>query len=182
MYRWRCVCQPHRPWTFPRSVWLPGEPCCVWNHSRTAATGWLSSSIGGAFSDGEPLAKSFELRNESVTSMAGVCSMALSESTNKAARGLPWFAIEVKTTHEKRVTSLLDYQAYEWFLPLYRCRRRWSDRIKEVELPLFPGYVFCRFAPCSRVPILKTPSVMRIVGIGGTPTPIDDDEISAIHC
>ena len=79
------------------------------------------------------------------------------------------------------MTSLLGYTGYEWFLPLYTCRRRWSDRIKQVELPLFPGYVFCRFTISSRVAILKTPSVMRIAGIGYTPTPIDEQEIAAIQ-
>jgi transcription antitermination factor NusG len=104
----------------------------------------------------------------------------VSEST-KAADDFPWFAIRVKTTHEKRVTSLLQYQEYECFLPLYTTRRRWSDRIKRVELPLFPGYVFSRFPALERAPILKTPSVIAIVGIGSTPTPIDDQEIAAIQ-
>ena len=95
--------------------------------------------------------------------------------------GLSWFAIQVKSTHEKRVTSLLQYQTYECFLPLYTSRRRWSDRIKRVELPLFPGYVFSRFTPAGRIPILKTPSVISIVGIGAIPAPIDECEIAAIQ-
>ena len=92
-----------------------------------------------------------------------------------------WFAIQVKTTHEKRVTSLLDYHGHEWFLPLYKVRRRWSDRIKQIELPLFPGYVFCRYPPHARASILKIPSVTRIVGIGYVPIPIDQQEIIAIQ-
>jgi transcription antitermination factor NusG len=105
----------------------------------------------------------------------------MSGEIRKASDGLSWFAIQVKSTHEKRVTSLLDYQTYECFLPLYTSRRRWSDRIKSVELPLFPGYVFTRFTPGHRIPILKTPSVISIVGIGATPTPIDECEIAAIQ-
>jgi transcription antitermination factor NusG len=92
-----------------------------------------------------------------------------------------WFAVQVKTTHEKRVGSFFDSKGYEWFLPLYASRRRWSDRIKQVELPLFPGYVFCRFTLSRRVPILKVPRVLRIVGIGLTPAPIDDREIAALQ-
>ena len=107
--------------------------------------------------------------------------MTPSESTSNAAGGPAWFAVQVKTTHEKRVTSLLDYKGHEWFLPLYTARRRWSDRIKRVEIPLFPGYVFSRFAPPARVSILKTPSVLRIAGIGNTPMPIDDHEIAALQ-
>jgi len=105
----------------------------------------------------------------------------MSGEIGKAPDGLLWFAIQVKSTHEKRVTSLLQYQTYECFLPLYTSRRRWSDRIKRVELPLFPGYVFTRFTAVDRIPILKTPSVISIVGIGATPTPIDECEIAAIQ-
>src|SRR5947199_1932602 len=105
----------------------------------------------------------------------------MSTETAQASYGLPWFAVQVKSTHEKRVTSLLQYQTYECFLPLYTSRRRWSDRIKRVELPLFPGYVFSRFTPVDRIPILKTPSVISIVGIGATPAPVDECEIAAIQ-
>lgn len=99
----------------------------------------------------------------------------------EAAAQVAWFAVRVKTTHEKRVASLLDQKGYELFLPLYLDRRRWSDRIKEVEQPLFPGYVFCRFDHRTRLAILKTPGVYRIVSIGSTPAPIEEHEIEAIQ-
>src|SRR5436190_7908574 len=105
----------------------------------------------------------------------------MSTETAQASYGLPWFAVQVKSTHEKRVTSLLQYQTYEFFLPHYTSRSRWSDRIKRVELPLFPGYVFTRFTAVDRIPILKTPSVISIVGIGAIPTHIDESEIAAIQ-
>ena len=103
--------------------------------------------------------------------------MEFAEATNNAF----WFAIQVRTTHENRVTTLLDYQGHEYFLPVYQARRRWSDRIKQVEIPLFPGYVFCRFTLSARKSILKTPSVIRILGVGSVPTPIDDREIEALQ-
>src|SRR5438128_11116878 len=103
----------------------------------------------------------------------------MSGEIGKAPDGLLWFAIQVKSTHENRVTSLLQYQTYECFLPLYTSRRRWSDRIKRVELPLFPGYVFTRFTAVARIPILKTPSVIWNVGLGATPTPIDASQLTA---
>jgi transcription antitermination factor NusG len=99
-------------------------------------------------------------------------------ATQAASR---WFAVQVKTTHEKRVASLLEQRGYERFLPCYLDRRRWSDRIKEVEQPLFPGYVFCRFAPEGRLGVLKTDGVYRVVSIGSQPAPIDEDEIRAIQ-
>ena len=122
-----------------------------------------------------------ERETEYVISMEGLTRMVLSDSTNNLAGAASWFAVQVKATHEKRVTSMFDYGGVEWFLPLAMCSRRWSDRIKRVELPLFPGYIFCRFAAGQRARILKTPSVIRIVGVGDTPMPIEDQEIEAIQ-
>jgi transcription antitermination factor NusG len=64
---------------------------------------------------------------------------------------------------------------------MYAMRRRWSDRMKMVEMPLFPGYVFCRFDPKVRLPILKIPTVMSVAGMGRTPEPIPAEEISALQ-
>jgi len=93
----------------------------------------------------------------------------------------PWFALQIRSRYENIVTAHLGGKGYEWFLPLYKCRRRWSDRFKEIECPLFPGYVFCRLNPLDRLPILITPGVVLIVGTGKTPVPIDETEIVAIQ-
>jgi transcription antitermination factor NusG len=97
------------------------------------------------------------------------------------ATQLPWFALMVRSRHEAFVAESLQSKGYEWFLPLYKCRKRWSDRIKEVETPLFPGYLFCRFDPQARLPILKTPGVTKIVGCNRSLTPVDESEIRAIQ-
>ena len=55
-----------------------------------------------------------------------------------------WFAVQVAPRHEKSVATLLSYKGYQHFLPTYRSRRAWSDRSKTIEVPMFPGYVFCR--------------------------------------
>ena len=68
----------------------------------------------------------------------------------------------------------------ETFLPLYRSRRRWSDRFRELDLPLIPGYVFCRFDAAHRLPILTTAGVVNIVGAGKTPQPVDEVEMQAL--
>ena len=94
---------------------------------------------------------------------------------------LSWFAVRAKTTHEKRVATLFAQKGYEWFLPLYQARRRWSDRVKQVELPLFPGYVFCKFVMDERMSILTTPSVLGIAGIGPMPLPVNEREMDAIR-
>jgi transcriptional antiterminator RfaH len=93
----------------------------------------------------------------------------------------PWFALQVRVRHEADVTVHLESKGYEWFLPLYTERRRWSDRVKQVEAPLFPGYVFCRFNPNDRLPILKTPGVSQIVGYSRVPVPVDEQEIESIR-
>jgi transcription antitermination factor NusG len=93
----------------------------------------------------------------------------------------PWFALQVRTRNEAGVAEQLNRQGYERFLPLYKVRKRWSDRIKEVDAPLFPGYLFCRFNPQDRLPILKTPGVMQIVGFKNGPIAVDESEIQALQ-
>ena len=92
-----------------------------------------------------------------------------------------WFAVRAARGREKVVASQLAYKGYEEFLPLYKSKRRWSDRIKQFELPLFPGYLFCRFDWNDRLPILMTPGVKLILGIGKTPAPVSDVEIEALR-
>jgi transcription antitermination factor NusG len=65
--------------------------------------------------------------------------------------------------------------------PLYHTRHNWSDRSKSVDLPLFPGYVFCRLEAERRFPILTIPGVLHVVDIGKIPVPIDDAEIATIQ-
>jgi len=93
----------------------------------------------------------------------------------------PWYALQVRPRFEKQIASTLLGKGYEGFLPLYRHRSRWSDRMKQVQLPLFPGYLFCRFDLNRRLPILVTPGVMHIVGIGKTPYPVEEEEIAALQ-
>ena len=93
----------------------------------------------------------------------------------------PWYALQVRPRFEKVIASTLLNKGYEGFLPLYRHRSRWSDRMKEVELPLFPGYLFCRLDLNNRLPVLVTPGVMHIVGIGRVPHPVEEDEIVSLQ-
>ena len=94
---------------------------------------------------------------------------------------LPWFGIHTRSNHEKVTASVLSFKGYDQYLPTYKLRKRWSDRVVETEKPLFPGYVFCRFDPKIRMPILTTPGVVSIVGFGNDPAPIDDHEIDAVY-
>lgn len=75
---------------------------------------------------------------------------------------------------------MLRGKGYTEFVPYYRTKRRWSDRTKVVEIPLFAGYVFCRFDPNDRLPILQTPGVVDVVRFGQDFIPVDEREIESI--
>jgi transcription termination/antitermination protein NusG len=93
----------------------------------------------------------------------------------------PWFAIRVKSNCEKTVSALLRGKGLEEFAPTYRSRRQWSDRVKTVDVPLFPGYLFCRLDLNRRLPLLTTPGFLYLVGKGKSPEPVDEREILAIQ-
>jgi transcription antitermination factor NusG len=92
-----------------------------------------------------------------------------------------WYALYVRQRYEKIVESNLTDKGYEVFLPMYRSQRRWSDRTKVIEQPLFAGYVFCKFDYSNRLPILVVPGVNFIVGLGQGATPIDPTELNAVR-
>jgi transcription antitermination factor NusG len=94
---------------------------------------------------------------------------------------LPWYAVHVRSNFERIVYRSLYDKGYELFLPTYSVTRQWSDRKKQTETPLFPGYLFCRFDAERRLPILTAPGVVQIIGNGKTPEPVSDEEISAVE-
>jgi transcription antitermination factor NusG len=98
-----------------------------------------------------------------------------------------WFALQVKPRYEKMTSQLLRYKGYEDFLPVYSVTRKRSDRMQRIELPLFPGYVFCRCAwqpglrSVNTPGIVTTPGVIRIVGPGKSAAPVEDAEIEHVR-
>ncbi len=92
-----------------------------------------------------------------------------------------WYAAYTCARHEKRVAEQLEQRRVEIFLPLYESVRQWKDRRVRVQLPLFPGYVFVRLALRDRLRVLQVPSVVRLVGFNGHPTPLPDPEIQSIQ-
>jgi len=93
----------------------------------------------------------------------------------------PWYALQVRSRFEKVVATHLKDKGYEEYLPFYTSQRRWSDRTKTIELPLFPGYTFCRFDMRDRLPVLVVPGVLSIVSIARVPTAVSDEEIGSIQ-
>ncbi|HEV2199825.1 MAG TPA: UpxY family transcription antiterminator [Bryobacteraceae bacterium] len=92
-----------------------------------------------------------------------------------------WFALVVRPNHEHTTEKGLRNQGFEAYLPVQRVRRQWSDRIKELDSVLFPGYVFCRFEAAERLRVLTSPGVVAIVGCGRNPVPVEEEEISNIR-
>ena len=92
-----------------------------------------------------------------------------------------WYALQVRTNRERAVAEALTSKGLENFLPRYTVRRQWKDRIHETEAPLFPSYVFCRFDPGTRLPILTTPNVLSVVSYGAEPAAVDEGEIVSIR-
>src|SRR5260370_36488666 len=92
-----------------------------------------------------------------------------------------WYAASTFAKNEKRVAEQLQGRAVDHFLPLYSSVRRWNDRRVQLQMPLFPGYVFVRLALRDRMRVLEIPSVARLVGFGGPPIALPDNEMEAMR-
>jgi transcription antitermination factor NusG len=92
-----------------------------------------------------------------------------------------WYALYTNSRHEKKVAGILRSQEIGSYVPLYKTVRRWADRRKEVELPLFPGYVFVQIALRSRLKVLTVPGVVHLVSFDGKPAPVNDVEIETLR-
>jgi transcription antitermination factor NusG len=78
----------------------------------------------------------------------------------------PWRVLHVVANHEKRVAQHLMSRSLEHYLPLYSMRSKWSDRVVDLQRPLFAGYVFVRFHHEARISVVSTPGVLRLLGDG----------------
>jgi transcription antitermination factor NusG len=92
-----------------------------------------------------------------------------------------WFAVKVRERFERNICEGLEGKDIETLLPVYSVERRWSDRVKMLEVPLFSGYVFCRIDPAKRMRVLSVPGVHYFAGIGQAPQPISDSEAESLR-
>src|SRR6476646_1488639 len=92
-----------------------------------------------------------------------------------------WFAIRTSPRWEALASTELTQRGLETYLPVCRVKRRWSDRTKIMDQPLFPGYLFGRFHLNDRVRVLQAPGVKQILGIGNTPAPISAAELDNLR-
>jgi transcription antitermination factor NusG len=92
-----------------------------------------------------------------------------------------WYALYARARCEQIIARFLAEKGYESFVPMHKTRRRWAHGIKVMELPLFPSYVFFRMTKPEVPLVVTTPGVIRIVGAGKEPLPIEDSEIAALQ-
>jgi len=105
----------------------------------------------------------------------------LSDLTNLEQQEPHWYAIYTCSRHEKVVAKQLKERQIETFLPLYRSWHRWKDRRKQVELALFPSYVFVRIAAHQHLHALQVPGVVSLVSFHGKPAPLPQREIDVLR-
>jgi transcription antitermination factor NusG len=92
-----------------------------------------------------------------------------------------WYVAYTLPRHEKSVADRLISQNVETYLPLYTLMRIWNRRRVEVDLPLFPGYVFVKMIITDRVRILAHPGVIRLVGFNGNAVPLPGGEVERLR-
>lgn len=91
-----------------------------------------------------------------------------------------WYAVYVCTHHEQKIVRQLQERGLSCFLPTYRSVRRWKDRRKELEMVLFPGYVFVQMDLRNRLRVLEIPGVVCLVTFHGQPVPVPEGEMEAL--
>ncbi len=94
---------------------------------------------------------------------------------------MQWYAAYTCVRHEKRVAEQMEQRQLRSFLPLYRAMHRWKDRRKEVELALFPGYVFVQMDLRQRLRVLEIPSVVHLVSFQGQPAALPYYEMEQLR-
>jgi transcription antitermination factor NusG len=92
-----------------------------------------------------------------------------------------WVAVYTVARHEKAAARQFEDRSIETFLPLYRSVHRWKDRKKEVELALFPSYVFVRISTTHKLQVLQVPGVVHIVSFNGELAALPEQEIEALR-
>ena len=92
-----------------------------------------------------------------------------------------WYVVHTRSRHEKRVSEQLQLKRVETFLPLYHSKRNWNGRSAEVDLPLFPGYVFVRIPLIERLSVLTLGGVAGLVSFQGAPVPLADVELERLR-
>jgi hypothetical protein len=93
-----------------------------------------------------------------------------------------WFAAYTMSRHEKRIAAQCDRIGIEHLLPLYVLQKTWKNRVRvDVQLPLFPNYIFARLLPGAHVALLQVPGVLSMVGNAAGSVPILAEDMDALR-
>ena len=92
-----------------------------------------------------------------------------------------WLAVYTRPRWEKKVNTLLKEKGIESYCPLNKVRRKWSDRMKTIEEPLFKSYVFVKVTDEERTAVRMTNGIINFVYWQGKPAVIREKEINAIR-
>ena len=92
-----------------------------------------------------------------------------------------WYVVYTYPKKEQKIYTDLIRQKVTTYLPLHKVVRRWSDRLKELTVPLFPNYIFVQICDNQRVNVLRVAGVSRFIAFDGRPTIISDEEIEMIR-
>jgi transcription antitermination factor NusG len=93
----------------------------------------------------------------------------------------PWYAVKVHARSETNATSALQHYGFQPYCPMVAERRRYCDRMKTVQVPVFPGYLFCQFDIDSKAKILNSVAVEYIVSFGAEPAAIREEQIAGLR-
>lgn len=107
--------------------------------------------------------------------------MLCSNAVDVDSEGHDWYALQVKSKLTRNVAEMLRYKGYDAFTPCSTVERHWCDRIRVVQVPVLLGYVFVKMDLRFRMPVLTTPGVYNLVGVGKQPTMICPEEIDTVR-
>jgi transcription antitermination factor NusG len=119
--------------------------------------------------------------NEIVRNVVPVAASVALAPDRRPPLQLAWYAAYVCTRHEKQIARQLEERRVNCFLPLYRTVRRWQDRRKELDMVLFPGYVFVQLDLQDRLKVLQLPGVVRFVSFNGHPATLPENDIERLR-
>ena len=91
-----------------------------------------------------------------------------------------WFVLYTAPRAEKRIQENLEAKEIECYLPLHRCPKVWSDRVKMIDMPLFTSYIFVKCNEVEIFSMLRIAGVAKVVFHNGHPAVIRQSEIDAI--
>jgi transcription antitermination factor NusG len=109
--------------------------------------------------------------------MSTVIDQQAPSTSNGGLEATPWRAVYLRPRYEAVSARYLTEKGYEVFLPTCKSRRQRSDRYVTLELPLFPGYLFCRCAGPHISSVLNTCGVLRVLGTRESPAVVNEEEI-----